>query len=441
MKRPAVRSQRQAVPERSPERGRPAHDTAPSHALWRGVTSLRQRNFRLFWCGQMVSLTGTNMQTVGQAWLVLELTHSAVQLGVVGALQALPLLLFSLVGGVVADRWPKRRVLLCTQSAAMAQALLLWALVASGTVQLWHVYVLALLLGLTNCLGRPASRAFVVELVGRADLPNAMALNSSLANLTRIVGPGLGGVVIAASGVGLLFLLNALSYIAVLAGLALIDSRALHAQAPPSGAAGARPSTWQSLREGLAYVWRTPALVWVIVVVGLVLLFGSNFNVVLPFFATAVLHVGAAGFGFLSAAAGGGALLATLWLAWSNRQPTMRDMLLGMLTFGALELLFAVSRLYPLSLLLIASVSGAEMAFATLALTMLQTAAPNHLRGRVMSVATLSFDGSLPLGSLLMGGLASRYGAPDALLAGALLSLLVVGAGRLWMPRHAVEQG
>lgn len=405
--------------------------------LPRAFTSLRQRNYRLFWCGQMISLTGSYMESIGQTWLVLQLTHSAIQLGMVGALQALPLLLFSLLGGVLADRWPKRRVLLYTQGAAMLQALLLWVLVATGAVQLWHIYLLALLLGLTNCLGRPASRSFVVELVGRADLTNAMALNSSLSNLTRIVGPSLGGVIIATSGVSTLFLLNALSFIAVLASLALIDSRALHAQAPRHSGAGARPSTWQSLREGLAYVWHTPALVWVILVVGLVLLFGSNFNVVLPLMATNVLHVGAPGFGFLSAAAGAGSLLATLWLAWSNQRPTIRGVLIGTLVFGVLEALFAASRLYALSLALIAGVGGAEMAFATLALTMLQTAAPDHLRGRVMSVATLFFDGSVPLGYLLMGGLASRYGAPSALLAGALLSLLVVGAG--WMRRQAAE--
>src|SRR5438067_3737698 len=196
--------------------------------LLRAFTSLRHRNFRLFWFGQLISLTGSWMQSIGQTWLVLELTHSAFQLGLVGALQALPVLLFALVGGVFADRWPKRRVLLWTRSAAMAQALLLWALIATGTVQLWHVYVLALLLGLTNCVGRPAGQAFVVELVGRADLPNAVALNSSLSNLTRIVGPGLGGIIIAASGVVTLFLLNALSFIATIGGLALNKRHELH---------------------------------------------------------------------------------------------------------------------------------------------------------------------------------------------------------------------
>ena len=387
----------------------------------------------------MISLTGSYMQSIGQTWLVLELTHSAFQLGLVGALQALPVLLFALVGGVLADRWPKRRVLFCTQAAAMIQALLLWALIATGTVQLWHVYVVALLLGLTNCLGRPTGQAFVVELVGRADLPNAVALNSSLSNLTRIVGPGLGGVIIAVSGVASLFLLNALSFIAVLAALALINSRDLHAQAPRHTNAGARQTTWQSLREGVDYVRNTPAVSLVILVVGLMLLFGSNFNVVLPFFATGVLHAGATGFGFLSGASGVGSLIASLWLAWRNQKPTITRVLIGALVFGVLEAVFAVSRIYPLSLALIASVGGAEIVFTTLAVTMLQTVAPDHLRGRVMSVAILFFDGSLPLGYLLMGWLAGRYGASSALLIGALLSLLVVGGAWLW--RKPAEAG
>src|SRR5947209_1869243 len=236
----STRSQGQPGPESVPERGTPAilPPPQPGKGLRRALTSLRHRNFRLFWFGQMISLTGSWMQRIGQTWLVLELTHSAFQVGLVGALQSLPVLLFSLVGGVFADRWPKRRILLWTRSAAMAQALLLWALIATGAVQLSQVYVLALLLGLTDCLGRPTGQAFVVELVGRADLPNAVALNSSLANLTRIVGPGLGGLIIAASGVATLFLLNALSFIAVIVGLALIKSHELHAQAPRHTTAG-----------------------------------------------------------------------------------------------------------------------------------------------------------------------------------------------------------
>ncbi len=404
----------------------------PEKGLLRAITSLRQRNFRLYWCGQMISLIGTYMQSIGQAWLVLELTHSAWQLGLVGALQAVPILLFSIFGGVFADRWPKRRVLLVTQAAAMIQALLLWALIATGAIHLWHLYVLALLLGLTNSLGRPASRAFVIELVGREDLPNAVALNSSLSSLTRIVGPGLAGIIIAASGVTTLFLLNALSFLAVLVGLALIKSHELHAQALQPRSVGERQNTWQSLREGVAYVWKTPAVLLLVLVVGLVLLFGSNFNVVLPLFATNVLHVGATGFGFLSAATGVGALLSGLWLAWSNQQPTIRRVLIGMLVFGVLEAVFAVSHLYLLSLVLIASVGFTEETFAMQAMTTIQMVAPDHLSGRVMSVQVLFFDGSLPLGYLLMGWLSALFGAPIAMLTGALLSLLVAGAGWMW---------
>src|ERR1700694_28556 len=243
----------------------------PGKGLLRAFTSLRQRNFRLFWFGQMISLIGSWMQTIGQGWLVLVLHHSAWQLGLVGALQFLPVLLFSILGGVFADRWPKRRVLLVTQSADMIQALLLWALIATGTIQLWHIYILSMLLGLTKSLETPTRQAFVVEMVGREDLPNAVALNFSLLNLARIVGPGLGGIIIAASGVTMLFLLNALSFLAVIVGLALINSHELHAQALQHRSVGERQNTWQSLREGVAYVWKTPAVVLVILVVGLVL--------------------------------------------------------------------------------------------------------------------------------------------------------------------------
>ncbi|MBO0777296.1 MAG: MFS transporter [Ktedonobacteraceae bacterium] len=400
--------------------------------VWRAFSSLRQRNYRLYWIGQNISLMGTMMQTVGQAWLVLELTHSAWQLGMVGALQAVPILLFSLFGGIVADRWPKRSILLVTQTAAMVQAFLLWVLLVTGMLQLWHLYVLAMLLGLMNSLGRPASRAFVVELVGRDNLPNAVALNSSISTLARIAGPALGGVVIAASGVTMLFLINALSFLPVIGGVALINSRELHGQVLQSRREGKQRDAWQSLREGVVYVWKTPAVLLVILVVGLVLLFGSNFNVVLPLFATDVLHEGATGFGFFSAATGIGALLAALWLAWSNQRPTILCVLAGMLIFGALEAVFAVSRIYLLSLVLIAGIGFMEEAFAMQAMTTLQTVTPNHLSGRVMSVQVLFFDGSLPLGYLLMGWLSGLYGAPIAMFTGACLSLLVVGVGWMW---------
>jgi MFS family permease len=408
----------------------------------RPLISLRQRNFRLYWSGQVISLVGGRMQTIGQAWLVLQLTHNAWQLGVVATLQSLPMLFLSLLGGIIADRWPKRRILLITETGSMLQALLLWALVATGSVRLGQIYVLAVLLGLLNSLELPTSRAFIVEMVGRDDLSNAIALYSSVTTLARVVGPGLAGVIIAAGGVSTLFLLNVLTFLPAVAGLALMRSRDLHGQAHLTAAEQRPLSTWQRLREGLEFVWRMPAVAVVVGVVGLVLLFGSNFNVVLPLFATATLHAGPTGFGFLSAATGIGALLAALWLAWANRQPTIGGILLGMAIFGVLEAVFALVHVYGLSLALIAAVAFAENAFAAQSLTALQALTPDQLRGRVVSVQVLFFDGSLPLGSLLMGWLSSSYGAPRALLVGALLSLLVVAFACLWRKpaeRNAVE--
>src|SRR5437667_6146738 len=408
--------------------------------LLRTFVALRHRNFRLFWFGQLISLIGTWMQTIGQAWLVLELTHSAWLLGVVGALQFLPIMLLSLSGGVLADRLPKRKVLLFTQSFAMLQATILWILVATGHIQVWEVLVLASLLGLTNSVDMPTRQAFVVEMVGREDLPNAIALNSSLFNMARVVGPGLGGLIIAWLGVAPLFLLNAISFIAVIIGLALIRMNDLYALVKRSTSKGEAPkqNTLQSLREGLAYVARTPSVLLVIAVIGVISLFGINFNVVLPLFATDVLHSGAMGFGFLSAAFGIGSLLSALWLAWGNRKPSVQYLLIAAFVFAVLEILFAFSHLYVLSLILIAAVGFAMIAFSANSNTALQTVTPDHLRGRVMSVYMVVFAGSVPLGNLFTGGLAHLYGAPIALLVGAGLSLIAAITG--WILRSPAEK-
>lgn len=399
--------------------------------LLQAFVALRHRNFRLFWYGQMVSLIGTWMQTTGQAWLVLQITNSAWQLGLVGALQFLPILLFSIFGGVFADRWPKRSVLLFTQSAAMVQAIVLCVLVASGHVQIWEIYVLALLLGLTNSLDMPTRQSFVVEMVGREDLSNAVALNSSVFNLARIVGPGLAGLIIAISSVNVLFLLNAVSFIAVIIGLALIDVSHLHALPGPVKA-GEHTKTWQSMGEGLSYIRRTPSVLMVILVVGMVSLFGINFNVVLPLFATEVLNAGSVGFGLLSSAFGAGSLVSALWLAWGNNKPSILRILLSTSAFSVLLIVFALSPIYALSLLLIAAVGFAQITFSALANTTLQTVTPNHLRGRVMSVYMVFFIGSTPIGNLIIGGLAGWFGAPGALLICAVLSLISALAGWIW---------
>jgi len=416
----------------------PSVEVAQRRGFLRTFAALRHRNFRLFWIGQLISLTGTWMQTTGQAWLVLQMTHSAWLLGVVGALQFLPVMLLSLFGGVIADRVPKRKLLLFTQSFATAQAIILWVLVFSGTVQLWHILVLALMLGITNALDMPTRQAFVVEMVGREDLPNAVALNSSLFNMARIVGPGLGGVLIAWLGVTPLFLLNAVSFVPVLIGLAMIDVKQLHSHARPVVAGVSRQTTMQSLREGLTYIAKTPSVLLIIVVIGLVSLFGINFNVVLPLFATDVLHAGPAGFGLLTSAIGFGALVSALWLAWGNKRPTIQNMLLGAIIFCILEACFALSHLYILSLLLIAAVGFAQITFSATANTTLQTVTPDHLRGRVMSVYMLVFAGSVPLGNLFTGGIAHFFGAPISLLLGAGLSFVAAIAG--WVLRKSAEK-
>jgi len=402
------------------------------NGLQRTAAALRHRNYRLYWGGQLVSLMGAGMQAIGQAWLVLGLTHSAIQLGVVGALQFLPVLLFTVLGGVVADRWPKRGILLLTQSAGMLQALALWMLVVSNSIQLWQIDLLAVLLGLTTSLDQPTRSAFLVEMVGREDLPNAVALNSSFVNLARILGPALGGLLISTCGVGVLFLLNGLSFLAAMAALALMRGVELQGQARRDDAAGDRQSPWQSLREGLDYVRATPAISLLIVVVGLVLLFAANYNVVLPLFATDVLHTGAGGYGSMTAALGLGSLCSALWLAWSHTRPTIRAVLLSTLAYVALELAFALSRLYPLSVALLATAGAAETVMGALAITVLQTITPDHLRGRVISVYILSFTGSIPLGYVLAGWLTGLMGVSRGLLLCLMLCLLVTGAGWRW---------
>ncbi len=285
-------SPEQAIPEVVIGQEQQAFDLRTG--LLRTFIALRHRNYRLFFFGQMISLIGTWMQTTAQAWLVLELTHSALLLGLVGALQFLPVMVFSLFGGVLADRVPKRTLLLVTQSVALVQATIMWLLVVTGTVHIWHIMLLAALLGLTQALDTPTRQAFVGEMVGREDMPNAIALNSSLVNMARVLGPGLGGLLIAWLGIAPLFLLNTISFIAVIIGLVMIDQRTLHAL-PSRRTDDKKLSTFQSLREGLFYVWHMPTVLLVIGVVGVIALFGINFNVMLPLFATDVFHAGPVG--------------------------------------------------------------------------------------------------------------------------------------------------
>ncbi|HEU5015864.1 MAG TPA: MFS transporter [Roseiflexaceae bacterium] len=404
--------------------------------LTRGFRALSVRNYRLFWIGQLISQTGSWMQRTAQDWLVLQLTHSPFALGLVTALQFLPVLLLSLIGGVITDRWPKQRLVIMTQTAALLQAITFAALVATGAIQLWHVYVLALLQGVITAMDNPVRQAFVIELVGREHVVNAVALNSMLFNGARIVGPALAGIIIAGAsslflGISLVLFANAISFVAVLAGLIMIDPNALH-KAPPSPAG----KMSQRLLEGLAYVWNTPSVLLIMIIVAAIGTFGYNFSVVLPLLSGFVLHTNAAGYGGLSAFLGFGSLVGALSTAYT-RQVTMRRLLVGSTVFSILLGAVAISTSFVISGALLVMLGFAGILFSTSANTLLQLAVPDELRGRVLSLYMLLFAGSTPIGGFLIGSLSNVIGVSETLLICAGLCLLGIGGALIYRRRTA----
>ena len=407
-----------------------------SRALSRGLPAFKYRNFRLFWFGQLISLIGTWMQTTGQSWLVLQLTHNSLALGTVGALQFLPVLFFTLYGGVLADKLPKRRVLLFTQSASAVVATALGVLVLTHTVQIWHIYLLAFLLGMINSIDMPTRQSFFGEMVDRDAMTNAIALNSSMFNMAKVVGPGLAGLVIARFGEGPLFVGNALSFIPVLLGLALIDTNKLFIHVKKS--AHAAESTLHSLRTGLQYVWQTPAIFLIMAVVAIVSLFAINLNVVEPLIATDLLHQGAQGFGFISSFFGIGALFGALWVAWGNKTPSLKKLLISSACFCVALGLVGLSHWFVLSAVFAIITGFAMLAFVATANTTLQTISPEHLRGRVMGVYMLVFNGTTPFGNFLIGWLAGLIGISLTLVISALAGLVAVVVA--WFRRAPAEK-
>jgi MFS family permease len=404
----------------------------PQSRLPRGVAALRHRNFRLFWTGQLISLIGTWMATVAQAWLVLKLTNNPFALGVVAAAQYTPVLLLGLLGGVLADAVPKRRALVALQATMCVIAFALAALVETGLVQVWMVVALAAALGIANALEMPTRQAFVIEMVGRNDIANAVALNSAAFNGSRIVGPAIAGLLIAFVDLPTAFILNGLSYLAAIGALLAIDPSTLHGR-PRRQLGRSLGAIGRQLGEGLRYVRQTPSVLLPLSVLGLVSTAGMNFQVLIPVMARDVLFVGAQGFGFLMAAAGVGSLSAALAIAFGLR-PTRQLMLGGALGFGIGETAFALSRAFPLSVLLMFAMGFAVIAIAATANTTIQLAVPDHLRGRVMSLYVTVFAGSTPIGGLIAGTIASAWGAPAALFLGGVVSA-AVGVGALLLGR------
>jgi MFS family permease len=377
--------------------------------------ALRHPSYRLFFAGQLVSLIGTWMQSVAQGWLVFQLTGSALYLGVVAAAGQAPVLALSLVGGVVADRIPKRRLLIATQSTMAVVALALGTLVALGVVRPWHVAVFAALSGIANAFDMPARQAFVVEMVGQGELMNAIALNSSVFHAARIIGPSVAGLLVASVGMAACYFINGLSFVAVIAALALMRLTA----APRARDAG---GVWARLVEGVRYVARDRLVGGVMILIACFSLFGLPYTVLMPVFARDILHAGPQGLGGLYAAAGVGALGGSLVLATFSKTRRRALVLIGgVLLFAAALSGFALSRRLPLSLALLAVSGGAGVTFMSSCNTTVQASVPDALRGRVMGIYSLMFMGLVPFGALQAGAVAERFGAPLALGAGALV--------------------
>jgi MFS family permease len=389
--------------------------------------ALRHRNYRLFFAGQLISLTGTWMQSVAQSWLVYRLTGSAALLGVVGFSAQIPVFLLAPLGGVVADRHHRHRVIIATQAASMALAFVLAALTLTGRIEVWHIFVIASLLGVVNAFDIPARQAFVVEMVGRADLINAIALNSSMFNGARIVGPAVAGVLVAAIGEGWCFFANAASYVAVIASLLRMDVKA--PVRPTGGSMGSR------IAEGFAYARRTAPVRALLVLLGVVSFVGMPYAVLMPVFADRILHGGASGLGLLMGSSGIGALAGALTLAARQRISGLgRVVAFAAAAFGLCLVLFSLSRVFWLSAALLVPVGFFMMLQMASSNTLIQSMVPDHLRGRVMSIYSMMFMGMAPFGALFAGTVAERLGAPMTVALGGAASIVAGGLFALQLP-------
>lgn len=370
--------------------------------------ALQSRNFRLLWGGAFLSTVGTWMQKVAQNWLVLSLTGSAWYLGLDAFLGELPLLLFTLIGGVVADRYDRRRLLIGSQVLQMLSAAALFVIVVTGVVHVWHVLLLSFVTGCAQAFGGPANQSLLPSLVPKRDLPNAIALNSIQFNLSRLIGPVLAGVVLAAYGTAVCFGVNALSYLAVVAALVAISVPHVR----PVG----RHSLGHELRGGLRHVRHDPTLRSLIVVAFLSTFLGLPMQTFLPVIAQQIFGEGVALYSTMMAWSGGGAVLGALIVAWMGRYPGMGRMVLMLqAVFALLIIAVAWSRSLPLTYLLLVCAGVAGIMTTSLLTSLVQFVAPDALRGRVMSIYMMAFRGGMPLGSLVSGALISSLGITTVL--------------------------
>ena len=397
---------------------------------WRQTfRAFRHYNYRLYFFGLLVSVIGSFGQTVAQGWLVYELTNSPLALGQVTFVAAIPVLMFGPWAGVVIDRTSRRTLLMITQAVQMLQAFTLAALTFTGHIQVWHIMILSGVLGLTNAFDAPARQSIVVELAGKEDLSNAIALNSTLFSLARAVGPAIGGLVVAGLGTAWAFTINGISFLAIL--ISLLSMRLEKTILQPSSR-----SPLADLAEGLRFVWHQKTIMALMVIAMTVGLFGANFITLMPAVARDILGRDEVALGMLSGAAGVGSVAGALVVAYLSGQPGRgRHLNLINLLFPLSLFAFSFSRSYPLSLLILVAVGTGYTPQLSLCNMLIQTNTPDHLRGRVMSVYTLLIFGSFPLGGLIAGSVADRWDVPTALAASAGAVLLIGLLLRVLVPQ------
>jgi MFS family permease len=388
------------------------------------LRALRHRNFQLFFSGQLISLTGTWMQSVAQAWLVYSMTKSALLLGTVGFASQIPVFLVAPFGGITADRVNRQRLVIATQTCSMILAGILAWLTLSGRVHVWHIFLLAGLLGVVNAFDIPGRQAFLIDMVGKEDLMNAIALNSSMFNGARVVGPAVAGILVARIGEGWCFAANSFSYIAVLIGLLLMKVRSVPRIS--------NRSPIEDIIEGFRWVNRTKIIRSLLFLIGLVSLVGMPYTVLMPVFADKILHGGARGLGILMGATGVGALFGALTLAAKTGIKGLgRWVTITCATLGISLFLFSFSTSFWLSAALLLPCGYSMMLQMACSNTLIQTIVPDHLRGRVMSLYSMMFMGMAPFGAFFGGALANRIGAPMTVAVGGIACVL----GAIWFGR------
>lgn len=395
----------------------------------RTFNALGNRNYRLFFSGQAVSVTGSWLQSTAQAWLILELTHSPLMLGLLLMVQFLPNLLLQPFGGVIADRWPKRRLLILTQSCFAFTAAILGITEGLHVARVWEVFLVVAIFGLINVVDGPTRQAFVPEMVGKGRMPNAVALNSMVFNGARVVGPAIGGLLIATVGTAVCFDLNAISYLAVIGGLMLMRCSELH---PSQRLGGELSEVISQVREAVSFVRRTPEVKLVIVLMAIVGTFSYNLTILITALARTGLHAGAGGFGLLSAALGFGALVGAVGVAYASRA-SMPALLVGCGVFGLFLVLAGQVAGLASAMILLALAGGGMIVYSAMSNSVVQTFTPGHLRGRVMSLYLWVFLGTTPLGSLLFGAVEQAWGSRVAMaLGGSIAVLAALGATWWW---------